>query len=332
MQSTTESAATPFEAQDVTVIIPTIGREEVLLNTIRACLKEPAPPAKVIVVDQSKDHDADTVRQLQRWQSDGSVDVLTPDIASQPAAMNIGLLHSTTRLLLFLDDDVEPTPGFVAAHAAAHNDSAVWCVVGQIIQPWQKPENIPREPPTPGLKCDLDFPFHSTAECEIYNGMSGHMSVTRRRCLALGGFDENFKGAAYRFDTEFSRRVIAGGGKVLFTPTASLRHLRVARGGTRLVGNHLASANPIHGVGDYYFALRQGKGIDRWAYISKRMVREFCTKFHLARPWYIPVKLLGEIRAFLWACRLSQQGPALVRQRPELPAGSDKISPNPVST
>lgn len=302
----------PFSASDVTVVIPTIGREEVLLNTIRACLDEPDPPCSVIVVDQSKEHEPETVRQLNEWQQQGRVLVLTPDIASQPAAMNVGVLHASSRMMLFLDDDVEPAPGFVAAHAEAHNDPDVWCVIGQIIQPWQEPENIPREQPKPGLKCDLDFPFHSNTECEIYNGMSGHMSVTREKCLQLGGFDENFKGAAYRFDTEFSRRIIAEGGKVLFTPKASLKHLRVARGGTRLVGNHLASANPIHGVGDYYFALRQGRGMDRWLYIGKRMVREFCTKFHLARPWFIPVKLLGEVRAFVWACRLSLQGPALI--------------------
>lgn len=303
-----------FTAADVTVVVPTIGREQVLLNTVRACLDEPDPPCHVIVVDQSKQHEADTTRQLDEWQQQGRVTVFTPDIASQPAAMNVGLLHAASRLLLFLDDDVEPAPGFVATHASRHNDPDVWCVVGQIIQPWQQPEDIPRQDPGRGLRRDLDFPFHSMSECVIYNGMSGHMSVARDRCLMLGGFDENFKGAAYRFDTEFARRVVAHGGRVLFCPEASLKHLRVARGGTRLVGNHLASADPIHGVGDYYFALQQGRGLDRWTYIGKRMIREFCTKFHLARPWFIPVKLLGEIRAFLWACRLSYQGPALVRQ------------------
>lgn len=131
------------------------------------------------------------------------------------------------------------------------------------------------------------------------------MSIRRDRCLAVGGFDENFKGAAYRFDTEFARRVIQHGGKVLFSPKASLRHLRVARGGTRLIGNHLASPDPIHGVGDYYFAFRLANGSERWGYILKRMFREIRTKFHLTHPWYIPVKLLGELRALIWASQLS---------------------------
>jgi GT2 family glycosyltransferase len=303
-----------FSSTDVTVIIPTIGREEVLLDTIRACLSEPQPPFEVIVVDQSQTHEPATIRQLSEWAGQGSVRVLTPNIASQPAAMNVGLQSARSRLLLFLDDDVQPTQGFVAAHAELHQDQSVWVAVGQIIQPWQQPEDLPRQGPTTGLRADLEFPFHSTRECLIQNGMSGHMSVRRDHCLAVGGFDENFKGAAYRFDTEFARRVIQHGGKVLYSPKASLKHLRVARGGTRLIGNHLASADPIHGVGDYYFALQLATGWERWSYIGTRMFREVRTKFHLRHPWYIPVKLLGEVRALFWAYSLSAIGAKLIRQ------------------
>ena len=296
-----------FSSTDVTVIIPTIGREEVLLDTIHACLREQQPPFEVIVVDQSKSHEPATIRQLSEWTGQGTVKVLTPNIGSQPAAMNIGLQAARSRLLLFLDDDVQPTPGFVAAHAEFHEDPSVWVAVGQIIQPWQQPEDLPRQGPATGLRADLDFPFHSTRECLIQNGMSGHMSVRRDRCLAVGGFDENFKGAAYRFDTEFARRVIHHGGKVLYSPKASLKHLRVARGGTRLIGNHLASADPIHGVGDYYFAYQLSSGIERWGYMLNRMFREVRTRFHLRHPWYIPVKLCGEIRALLWARKLASE-------------------------
>lgn len=306
------SESVGFSASDVTVIIPTIGREEVLLNTIRACLNEPQPPAEVIVVDQSKSHEPETVRQLDEWILQGRVQVLRPEIASQPAAMNVGLLAAKSRLLLFLDDDVEPAPGFIAAHAELHSDESSWVVVGQIIQPWQQPEDLPRLGPTNGLRADLEFPFHSSQQCSIQNGMSGHMSVRGDRCLAVGGFDENFKGAAYRFDTEFARRVIRHGGRVVFSPKASLKHLRVARGGTRLIGNHLASANPIHGVGDYYFALRLATGWERWSYIASRMFREIRTKFHLFHPWFIPIKFIGELRALLWAIGLHRCGPTLV--------------------
>ena len=302
-----------FSSSDVTVIIPTIGREEVLLDTIRACLHEPNPPSEVIVVDQSMSHEPNTIRQLSEWAAQGRVRILTPQIASQPAAMNMGVRAARTDLLLFLDDDVQPSAGFVETHALQLRNADHWVVVGQIIQPWQTPGDVSRQGPQTGLKADLDFPFHSTRECFIQNGMSGHMSMRRDRCIAVGGFDENFKGAAYRFDTEFARRVIRQGGQVLFHPSASLKHLRVARGGTRLSGSHLGSANPIHGVGDYYYAILQGRGFDRVAYVTTRMFREVCNRYHLLRPWLIPVKMVGETRAFLWAVELAKRGPALLK-------------------
>lgn len=139
--------------------------------------------------------------------------------------------------------------------------------------------------------------------------MSGHMSVERELSVEIGGFDENFQGAAYRFDTEFARRAIRHGARVRFCPEASLRHLRAERGGTRVHGNHLASADPIHGVGDYYFALLHGWNPSTAWYMARRMVREVATRFHLRHPWFIPVKLVGEVRAFLWALKLKRQGP-----------------------
>ena len=40
-------------------------------------------------------------------------------------------------------------------------------------------------------------------------------------------------------------------------------------------------------------------------------LRDVSIRFHLKRSSWIPVKLLGEVRAILWACRLTRQGPRL---------------------
>ncbi|CAK9009170.1 Alpha-D-kanosaminyltransferase (2'-deamino-2'-hydroxyneamine 1-alpha-D-kanosaminyltransferase) (Glycosyltransferase KanE) (Kanamycin biosynthesis protein E), partial [Durusdinium trenchii] len=261
---------------------------------------DPQPPGAVVVVDQTPEHDAPTEAILSEWSRDGEIIWDRPKIASQPAAMNRALQLATTPLILFLDDDVEPAPGFVQAHALAHEEDETWIVVGQIIQPWQEPTDIEPPPSKDPLKADFEFPFHSTRPAVIQNVMSGHMSVRVDRALSLGGFDENFKGAAYRFDTEFGRRVMREGGLIRFDPQASLKHLRVARGGTRIQGNHLASASPTHGVGDYYFAMCHGWSLQTTRYMAYRMMREVCTRFHLKHPWYIGVKLIGEIRALLW--------------------------------
>jgi GT2 family glycosyltransferase len=301
-----------FTAQDVTVAIPTFGRDQVLLDTIHACLRQEAPAGEVLIVDQTPVHDRATEEALSSLRDSGRIRWERMTTASQPAAMNTALRVAANPLLLFLDDDIEPGAGFISAHAQAHNDFDAWVVVGQIIQPWQTPSDVVWNPSSQSLKADFDFPFHSTHACWLQNAMSGHMSVRHEQAMRIGGFDENFKGAAYRFDTEFAKRVIRSGGRIRFCPEASIRHLRVERGGTRIRGNHLASPSPHHGVGDYYYAMLQGWSPETVRYMSRRAVREVATRFHLRHPWYMPVKLVGEARAFLWALELKRQGPALI--------------------
>jgi GT2 family glycosyltransferase len=164
------------------------------------------------------------------------------------------------------------------------------------------------------LTRDLRFAFNGHEPAWVTNVMAGNLCVKRERALAVGGFDANFTPpVAYRFETEFAKRLVAAGGRIRFEPAASIRHLRASRGGTRSQGSHLNSASPVHGVGDYYFALRCGRGWERAWYMARRPFREVRTRFHLRHPWYIPVKLIGEMRALLLALRLWRQGPRLLR-------------------
>jgi GT2 family glycosyltransferase len=182
--------------------------------------------------------------------------------------------------------------------------------------PWAGPSSIPADSCASwagSLTQGLRFPFNGSAASWVTNVMAGNLCVQRERALAVGGFDANFTPpVAYRFETEFAKRLVAAGGRIWFVPAASIRHLRARRGGTRSQGSHLNSASPVHGVGDYYFALRSGRGWERIRYMARRPFREVRTRFHLRHPWYIPVKLVGEMRAVLLALRLWREGPKLL--------------------
>jgi GT2 family glycosyltransferase len=146
--------------------------------------------------------------------------------------------------------------------------------------------------------------------------MSGNLMVRREHALSVGGFDENYTPpVSYRFDSDFAKRVVKAGGQIEFVPGARIYHLRTPTGGTRSNSSHLTSASPEHGVGDYYFALRHAKGVVRWRHILQRPVREISTRFHLRHPWYIPVKLTGEVRALVAAWRLHRRNPGLLRRQ-----------------
>lgn len=306
----------------LSVAVPTFGRHEVLTNTIQSLLDLNENPVEILVIDQTPEHNNVTTQKLIRWNDQGDIRWLKRARPSITESMNCAIQEAASPLVLFLDDDITPYPGLLTAHQHCHAEfPEIWASVGQVIQPWQQPEASEAPRKLTGLRQDFDFPFHSTLPAWVTNVMAGNLCVRRDKALQLGGFDENFIGSAYRFETDFARRVIAAGGRIRFQPHAGIQHLRISSGGTRTTGDHLRSANPAHGVGDYYYALQHGRSGQFCKYATWRIFREVSTRFHLRRPWWIPVKFLGELRAVLWAIQMSRRGPklALPNDRTENP-------------
>ena len=306
----------------LSIVIPTYRRGEVLIDTIRYLLCLPIQPIEIIVVDQTEEYSPEVFSSFQTLEK-GIVRRIILSEPSIPHAMNVGLDEAKGEIVLFLDDDIIPDERIVAAHLKAHEKyPEVWAVVGQVLQPEDgfqvsvnrhKEAGCKRQKSNCGLWQDLDFKFNSNVPAWIENVMAGNLSVKKGFALQMGGFDENFiPPVSYRFETEFAKRLIRVGGKIRFEPSASIKHLRAGHGGTRSRGSHLSSASPIHGVGDYYYALRCSQGAERIGYMLKRPFREVCTKFHLTHPWFIPVKLIGELRAMSLGIRLWCQGARLL--------------------
>jgi GT2 family glycosyltransferase len=226
--------------------------------------------------------------------------------------------------VLILDDDVEVSPSLVSVHAAQYRDPKVAVVVGQIIQPWEEALPLGVDVFRNGNADDPDgFQFNSSERGWIRRVMGTNFSVRRDRVMALGGFDENFVQVAYRFEAEFSERVLATGGKILFEPTASIRHLKLELGGTRSYGHHLTTIKPSHSVGEYYYLMRSKHVCNKWLKLLVRPLRAIKTRHHLLRPWWIPVTLISELSGFIWALKLAASGPKLL----QCPRKDSEMSP-----
>lgn len=284
----------------VTIAIPTYNRGTILVETIERLLALEPRAAAIVVADQTKTHPPEVERRLRAWDADGTIRWLRLELPSIPRAMNDALAAAETPLVLFFDDDLIPAPAIVAAHADAHRDDAIWAVAGQVLQPGQEPAagDAPADP--------LHFRFNSSVAAFVNNVMAGNLSVKRERALSIGGFDENFTGAAYRFETDFAMRIAAAGGKVWFEPQASIRHLQLQTGGLRSYGDHRSAAIPAHSAGDYYFALHHEPHF--WAYAARRLVANVATRYLATHPWLVPGKLIGETRGLLLARKLFRKG------------------------
>jgi len=289
----------------VTIVIPTYRREAVLLESLSQllCLNQAAD--EIIVVDQTVRHEPQTQQQLQELHDRGAIHWLRRDQPSIPAAMNAGLLAAQPGIVLFLDDDIRPDGALIPAHRQAQAECP-GLVAGQVLQPGERPV-----PLAPGER----FRFNSTSAAAIDEFMGGNFSVQRDIALALGGFDENFVGAAYRFEAEFAFRYTRRYGPIRFEPAASIHHLQASAGGTRAHGHHLRTVRPGHSVGAYYFLLRT-RGPRWWWNVMLRPLRSIRTRHHLRRPWWIPLTLLAEVRGLLKALQLSARGPSLLPTSP----------------
>ncbi len=169
-----------MSAVRLSVVIPTYNRAEV----IRVCLASlaaqtfPQDRFEVLVVDDgSTDETPEVVRTFE-----SHVPVRALRLESnlgRAAARNRGIQQARGDVVVFVDSDVFPVPGFLEAHAEIHarSDRAVGRGPLLLTQHLDDPF---RRPP---LLRDPSPAFLDTANA----------SVRREHLLAVGGFDEGFR-------------------------------------------------------------------------------------------------------------------------------------------
>lgn len=176
----------------ISVVIPTYQRCASLGRTLRAlaCQTIPATEYEVIVaIDGSDDGTTEMVagfdapyRLTSVWQPN----------RGRAAARNAGIRIARGGCVVFLDDDMEPVPGFLLAHREAHPPGSRRAVVG--------PAPIRAEATSPpivhyrasGVRAHQDRlaqPGYRLGFRDVY---TGNLSVPRDVLLEVGGFDESF--------------------------------------------------------------------------------------------------------------------------------------------
>jgi len=291
---------------NLSVAIPTFGRDAVLTASIADLLALDPAPWELLIIDQTPRHDAATEAQLAAWQGEGRIRWLRLERPSITAAMNRALQEARGERILFLDDDIRPDSALLRAHQRAGEARPAAMVAGRVLQPWHHGQVDPEGSP---------FFFNSLEPRPLTTFMGGNVAIPVAQALALGGFDTNFVKVAYHFEAEFAHRWCESGGAIHYEPGALIHHLRAERGGTRSYGRHLTTLRPDHSVGRYYFQLRTRTLAAALPAMAGDLLRSVRTRHHLQQPWWIPATLLAELRGLAWALRLHGRGPALLPSR-----------------
>lgn len=291
----------------LTVVIPTLNRGEILIDTIDYLL-ELSSKLTIIAVDQTLAHAQEAQNTLEIYQAENKFQWIRLNQPSVVAAMNHGLLAAKTEFVLFLDDDIKPFDTLLSGHciAVANIKDGVGIIAGRVVESWDDPAGIK-------TNSKEHFSFNGLNDCSASVFRGGNFLVKRSLAISLGGFDENFKGTAHDYEREFADRVMASGNSIRYCASAGVYHLKVEEGGIRTYGHFLKTAKPHHAVGAYYYILTSPLVTNKPLKIFQRLIERIATKTHLKQPWWIPLTFIGDITGLLWAIKMWIQGPAHIK-------------------
>lgn len=189
------------------MIVPTRDRASALERCL-AALHPQLDGAHVVVVDDGSADVAAVVRA-----AGSEVTLVRLEGRGASAARNAGVAATDAQLLLFVDDDCEPQPGWLAA-LAGELERGRDVVAGRIETASTHPTPVAADLVTAHLHRDARSPFASASNLGC-----------RREVLERVPFDESYPGAAAE-DREWCDRVVSAGFGITAVAAAVVRHHR----------------------------------------------------------------------------------------------------------
>jgi GT2 family glycosyltransferase len=186
------------------VVIPTFERCDALRRLLEALKRQLLPPTEfevVVAVDGSQD---------------GTLDML--ESFSSPYRLE-WVRQVRGEIVVIFDDDMEPVPGCLEAHCREHRPQSRRCVMGA------SPIAVERDAPPHVRYVAGKFGDHLERLADpvrlfqIRDFYSGNVSVPRRELLAVGLFDERFRGYGNE-DLELAHRLVANGVALAYSADA----------------------------------------------------------------------------------------------------------------
>jgi glycosyltransferase involved in cell wall biosynthesis len=209
---------TAFTAADISVVIPTRNRWDILAMTLGSLRKQTVDGHEVVVVVNGYDQTPPPLPGVR---------VVQTEDAGPGAGRNIGAKASKRRLVVFLGDDTIPEPDLIERHVAAHNTfpAETDAILG-LVQ-WH--------PEVAGNRINrwLDW-SHTQFDYELIEDQVGqdvgfgrmfasNLSIKRQFFASVDGFDTDFY-FGYE-DLDLGLRLAKVGMRLIYQPDARVQHL-----------------------------------------------------------------------------------------------------------
>jgi GT2 family glycosyltransferase len=200
----------------ISVIIPTHNRSASLRRALDALRVQTYPVQRmevVVVADGCTDW---TTEMLQRYEGPFALHIIEQPGQGQSTARNQGAACAAARLLLFLDDDVEPTPPLIEAHVRAHQRRSDQVVIGPYPPVLQSASFFHIE-----VRGWWEAMFHAMRQpghrFAYWDLLSGNLSLEAELFARVGGFAPDLR---VHEDYELGVRLIKAGASLTFAADA----------------------------------------------------------------------------------------------------------------
>ena len=209
------------EAPVLTIAIASHQRRESLRRVLEALARQDYPAGRfavVAVLDGSTDGSAQMARSLELPYR---LRLIEQEQRGLAASRNRGAdAAPEDSVVVFLDDDIDPAPGFLAAHAEAHaNASNEIAALG-----YYPPADID-DPTLWALRIRGWWEDHfrrkgeSGHQWSYVDFVDGNTSIRRSTLFGIGGYDERFRGGR-RQDWDLGLRLLGAGIGFEYHPAA----------------------------------------------------------------------------------------------------------------
>lgn len=212
---------------NLSVIIITAERVEVLRRCVEALGPELAPNDEIVIVSASRPcegpHGPPPEKVLEA--SDARIRVVRSDVRSMTHQRNLGIRAARFDIVAFVDDDAFVQPGWRNTMMDAFGDATVASVVGkETLRGFERHDDARK----PGVCWDgriLPLTHYSgEARTDVDFGQGCNMAFRKASLETIGGFDERFIVKADGEESDAFERLRRHGGRIVYEPRMAVMH------------------------------------------------------------------------------------------------------------